>query len=85
MAELHRCLLHGPGVYVVRNMVDDLSVINRAEYALEKIVEEEKRTSAGKGDHFAPAGANDRIWNSFQKFAMVDPEGFAEYYTNEAL
>ncbi len=39
----------------------------------------------GKGDHFAAAGANDRIWNALQKHALRDPEGFVAYYANPAL
>lgn len=84
MAELHQCLLHGPGVFVIRAAFPDHAIIDRAERAYAEIIESEKGTS-GKGDHFAVAGANDRIWNSFQKFAMIDPEGFIEYYANEVL
>ena len=87
MAELHKCLLSGPGVFVVKSLVPqgDHPMIDRAEKALRTIIDAERKLSGAKGDHFAPAGANDRIWNSFQKFAQVDPEGFARYYANEAL
>lgn len=87
MAELHQCLLSGPGVFVVKSLVppEDHSIIDSAEGAFRKIIDAERKLNGAKGDHFAPAGANDRIWNSFQKFAQVDPEGFARYYANEAL
>lgn len=62
----------------------DHDVIDRAEAAFAKIIEKEK-VAGQKGDHFAPAGANDRIWNSFQKFAQVDAEGFVRYFANEAM
>jgi ectoine hydroxylase-related dioxygenase (phytanoyl-CoA dioxygenase family) len=86
MNELHHCLLSGPGVFVVRNLIppEDYDVIDRAEAAFTQIIEKEKEAGQ-KGDHFAPAGANDRIWNSFQKFAQVDPEGFVRYFANEAM
>lgn len=87
MAELHHCLLSGPGVFVVKSLVPtaDHGVIDGAETAFRTIIDAERKLNGAKGDHFAPAGANDRIWNSFQKFAQVDPEGFARYYANEAL
>ena len=88
MAELHKCLLSGPGVFVVRQLVptSDNAVIDAAERAFRTIIDREKQQKGKiKGDHFAPAGANERIWNSFQKFAEVDPESFARYYANEAL
>lgn len=84
MAELHHCLLSGPGVFVVKALVPDHDVIHRAEKAFAQIIESEK-AAGQKGDHFAPAGANDRIWNSFQKFAQVDAEGFVRYFANEAM
>ena len=86
MAELHHCLLSGPGVFVVKDLVpiSDHNVIDRAESAFAQIIEKEK-AAGQKGDHFAPAGANDRIWNSFQKFAQVDAEGFTRYFANEAM
>lgn len=86
MSELHHCLLLGPGVFVVRSLISpaEHDVIDRAEAAFAQIIEEEK-AAGHKGDHFAPAGANDRIWNSFQKFAQVDPEGFVRYFANEAM
>lgn len=87
MAELHHCLLSGPGVFVARSLVPpgDQSVIDAANGAFRTIIEDERKLNGEKGDHFAPAGANDRIWNSFQKFAKVDPEGFVRYFANEAL
>ena len=72
---------------MVRSLIPttDHGVIDAAEEAFRTIIDAERRLNGAKGDHFAPAGANDRIWNSFQKFAEVDPEGFARYYANEAL
>ncbi|MEV4047868.1 phytanoyl-CoA dioxygenase family protein, partial [Streptomyces sp. NPDC049744] len=36
-------------------------------------------------DHFAPPGANDRVWNALEKTALRDPEAFAAYYADDAL
>jgi ectoine hydroxylase-related dioxygenase (phytanoyl-CoA dioxygenase family) len=85
MTELHSCLLSGPGVFVVRRLVQDTSIIDEAEKAFATIIAREKSMDRPQGDHFAPAGANDRIWNSFQKLAMSDPETFVRYYANDAL
>lgn len=86
MAQLHHCLSDGPGVFVITNLISDHTTIDRANSALEEIIRREKENAGGgKGDHFAPGGANDRIWNSFQKHAMVDPESFIEYYANDLL
>jgi ectoine hydroxylase-related dioxygenase (phytanoyl-CoA dioxygenase family) len=37
------------------------------------------------GDHFAKAGANDRVWNALEKLAVRDPEAFVDYYANDIL
>ena len=31
-------------------------------------------------DHFAKAGANDRVWNALEKLAVRDSEAFVDYY-----
>lgn len=86
MAELHHCLLSGPGVFIVKDAFDT-SVVDRASRAFGAIIERERAANGGqaRGDHFAKAGANDRIWNSFQKLAAEDPRTFVEYYANEIL
>jgi ectoine hydroxylase-related dioxygenase (phytanoyl-CoA dioxygenase family) len=60
-------------------------VIDRASEVFRAIIAEERESAAGKGDHFAAAGANDRIWNSLQKQCLKDPQGFALYFGNPAL
>ena len=84
-AELYSALLTGPGVVVVRNLIQDYDVIDRASEIFDQIIEREKTAGGGQGDHFAKPGANDRIWNSFEKHCLADPENFAAYYCNEAL
>ena len=84
-AELYDALLVGPGVLVVRNLIQDHDVIDRASEIFERIIEREKAGGGAQGDHFAKPGANDRIWNSFEKHCLADPHNFAAYYSNEAL
>ncbi|KAK9452523.1 hypothetical protein V1511DRAFT_189522 [Dipodascopsis uninucleata] len=77
--EWYRVLLTGPGTLVLQNMYTDIGIIDRANEAFQKIILKEKKTS--KGDHFSK-GKNDRIWNSYGKHALVDPESFVQYYSN---
>jgi ectoine hydroxylase-related dioxygenase (phytanoyl-CoA dioxygenase family) len=85
MAEFHDCLLQGPGVFAIKGCMPDHSVLDRANAAFRTIIDRERRESGVKGDHFAPAGNNERVWNSFQKHAVEDPQGFVDYYANEVL
>lgn len=85
MNEMHSALLTGPGVFVIKECFDDVDIVNRTTEALQQIIDDEKAAAGPKGDHFAPAGSNDRIWNAFQKHAVMDPESFVAYYANEAL
>ena len=82
--EWHRCLLEGPGVLVIQGMVNDVQAVDAASDCFLDIIEKEK-DSGGRGDHFAPPGSNDRIWNAFQKHGQQDPEGFVDYYANPLM
>lgn len=84
LSELHKALSYGPGVFVVRNLFADLSVLDRASEAFEKIMHKES-TSKVQADHFSKAGNNGRIWNALQKLGETSPEVFAEYYANPML
>jgi ectoine hydroxylase-related dioxygenase (phytanoyl-CoA dioxygenase family) len=75
----------GPGVLVLRSAYRDTAAIDRATAIYEAIIAREKAESGGKGDHFAKAGANDRIWNSLQKLCEADAEVFALYFGNPAI
>ena len=81
-AELCRCLKDGPGVFAISGAYDDLTVIDRGTALFEAIIQEEKESGLGQGDHF---GNNERIWNSLQKFCVADPELFIEYYGNPVV
>ncbi|MBT8475904.1 MAG: phytanoyl-CoA dioxygenase family protein, partial [Alphaproteobacteria bacterium] len=85
LAEWGWVLGQGPGVLVLRAAYKDLGVIDAASAAYEAIIAREKAQGGAQADHFATAGANDRVWNSLQKLCMVDPMVFARYFGNPAL
>lgn len=82
--ELLRALADGPGVVVFEGAFDP-AVVDRASEAFTAIIDAQRAESAGGGDHFGTAGANDRVWNAAQKLALHAPEVFAEYYANDAI
>lgn len=75
----------GPGVLVLKNAFSDLNAIDEASVIFQEIIDEEKASGIAEGDHFAKAGANDRIWNSYQKLCLEAPEVFLRYVTNPAI
>ncbi|KAH8688187.1 hypothetical protein BGZ61DRAFT_452895 [Ilyonectria robusta] len=83
--EWYRVLLHGPGVFVTSGLFTDAQVIDKATETFYTIIEEEKKSPKTHGDHFAGAGKNDRIWNSFSKHCLADPASFLSYYSNPYL
>jgi ectoine hydroxylase-related dioxygenase (phytanoyl-CoA dioxygenase family) len=83
--EWHHILHSGPGVLVLRNFVPDRRLLTQVNAVFDKIVSDESIASNGKGDHFASAGTNARIWNSFQKHAERHPASFVQYYSNPYL
>ncbi|KAL0937420.1 phytanoyl- dioxygenase family protein [Colletotrichum truncatum] len=83
--EWYRILISGPGVFVTKNLFHDRGLIEAVNAAFASIIEEEKKSGSAKGDHFASAGKNDRIWNSFSKHGLTDPESFVKYYSNPYL
>lgn len=84
MSELHHLFRDGPGVMVVRGAYTDTAVIDRHSEVFRQIIADES-VSVVRADHFAKAGANQRIWNSLQKAAEHSPESFIEYYANPLL
>ena len=83
-AELARALLDGPGIVVFAGAFE-ASVVDRASGVFEALIEEQRAAGAAAGDHFAPPGANDRIWGALDKFARRAPEAFADYYSSDVL
>ncbi|KAK3053894.1 hypothetical protein LTR09_005174 [Extremus antarcticus] len=80
--ELYHNLTSGPGVYILKHFFTSLAPIDSANAAFSAIIEDELEKTGAKGDHFAPASANSRIWNSFSKHALQDPESFTAYFSN---
>ena len=85
MAEWNRSLRTGPGIIVVQGGMNDFGLIDAATKALESIIREEEASSSGKGDHFASAGANSRVWNAHEKLCMQDTETYIRYNGNELV
>lgn len=83
-AELVRALSEGPGVVLFRGAFPDTEVVDRATATFDAIIADEKTTGAPR-DHFAAAGANDRVWNALEKLAVRDPGAFVDYYGNEIV
>ncbi|MCU1605454.1 MAG: Phytanoyl-CoA dioxygenase [Modestobacter sp.] len=84
-AELARALMDGPGIVVFAGAFPDTAVIDRATAVFEAMIAEQKTAGVVGGDHFAKPGANDRVWGALDKFALRDPEAFADYYGNDVL
>ncbi|MDB6177387.1 phytanoyl-CoA dioxygenase family protein [Paracoccus sp. Z330] len=85
MAEWNRAFENGPGIIAIRNGFDDPALLDAVTDALGAIIAEEEAGAAGKGDHFASAGANSRIWNAHEKLALKAPELFVRYNANELV
>ena len=85
LAEWGHVLDKSAGVIVLKGAFADTSVIDRATEVFLQIIDEERQSGSGEGDHFAASGANDRIWNALQKQCLRDPEGFALYFGNTAI
>lgn len=85
MAEWVEAFSDGPGVIVIKDALPDGDVIDRASRIFDEIVQREKQGGKVAADHFAKAGANDRIWNSLEKHCLADPDNFARYYASEAV
>jgi ectoine hydroxylase-related dioxygenase (phytanoyl-CoA dioxygenase family) len=84
-AELVRALNDGPGVVAIRGAFPDTAVVDRATTVFEAIIADERAGGGPVGDHFAKAGANDRVWNALEKLAVRDPATFVDYYANDII
>ncbi|KAI5803853.1 phytanoyl-CoA dioxygenase family protein [Geopyxis carbonaria] len=82
--EWHHILLHGPGVFVLKDFYPDVALLTKTSDIFASIIAREREGTA-KGDHFSAAGHNSRIWNSFEKHALADPTSFVAYYSNPLL
>ena len=84
-AEIVRALTDGPGVVAIRGAFPDPAVVDRATAAFDAMIADEKVADGTRGDHFARAGANDRVWNALEKLALRDPSTFVDYYANDVI
>ncbi|MCB2137573.1 MAG: phytanoyl-CoA dioxygenase family protein [Rhodobacteraceae bacterium] len=84
MAEWNLVLEELSGVLVIRQAQPDLGAIDAATAIYDRIIEEERARGAA-GDHFAAAGANDRVWNSLQKLCLTDPAVFVRYFASPII
>jgi ectoine hydroxylase-related dioxygenase (phytanoyl-CoA dioxygenase family) len=84
LAEWADVLSNGAGVFVLKHAFADTGCVDEATAVFESIIADEKK-SGSKGDHFAKAGANDRIWNAQEKLCVAAPEVFTRYFSNRWL
>src|SRR3954452_6249235 len=84
-AELVRALTDGPGVVVFEGAFPDHAVVDRVTAVFDEIIAEEESAGGEHGDHFAPPGANSRVWNALEKLALRAPEEFVDYYANDVI
>ena len=84
-AEWTDVLAKGAGVFAIRNGMDNIAVLDEATSIFSQIIEAEKSGAGGGGDHFAKAGANDRIWNALEKHCQANAHNFAHYYSNDTI
>lgn len=73
----------GPGILVLQGALSS-PVVDAVTARFQEIIERERSHNSG-GDHFAKAGANDRVWNALEKLCLADPAAFARYYANDML
>ncbi|WP_371170706.1 phytanoyl-CoA dioxygenase family protein [Aliiroseovarius sp. 2305UL8-7] len=85
MAEWAFVLSQSAGVLALKSAYTDTSAIDEATEVYNQIIRDEREMAGGAGDHFAAAGANDRIWNSLQKLCLAAPDVFARYFANPAI
>jgi len=84
ISEITRVLDAGPGAALFTGAFDG-DVVDAASSTFRRIIADEKAAGTAPGDHFAEAGANDRVWNALEKLAITDPKVFVHYYANDVL
>jgi ectoine hydroxylase-related dioxygenase (phytanoyl-CoA dioxygenase family) len=84
-AEWARVVHEGAGVLVLRQAFVDTGPVDEATAVFESIIRSEREQGSQAADHFAKAGANDRIWNAQEKLCLRAPAVFAQYFSNPML
>jgi len=82
--ELADVLANGAGIFVINGAVE-LDVVRPVTRAFEELIDLQHAAGTSQGDHFAKPGANDRVWNAFEKLAVHEPEAFVRYYANDMI
>ncbi len=85
MAEWADVLRAGAGIVVLRGAYADTTCLDEAAQVYRAIIAEEKQANGGGADHFAAAGANDRVWNALQKLCLRAPGLFLRCFSNRAI
>lgn len=83
-AELVGALLDGPGIILVPAAVP-VTAVEAATEEFERLLARERASGRASGDHFAAAGANERLWNSLEKLGRSAPDAFVEYFNCPAF
>ncbi|SAK89984.1 Phytanoyl-CoA dioxygenase (PhyH) [Caballeronia hypogeia] len=84
-SEWASALRDGAGVFVLKHAYADLAPVDEATAIFESIIREEREQGTSGADHFAKAGANDRIWNAQEKLCLHAPRVFARYFSNQFI
>ncbi|GAB2892211.1 phytanoyl-CoA dioxygenase family protein [Paraburkholderia jirisanensis] len=82
LTEWSAVLRDGAGVLVLQHAYEDTAPIDAASACFDAIIADERAGGGSGGDHFAKAGANDRIWNALEKLCLREPATFVRYYAN---
>jgi ectoine hydroxylase-related dioxygenase (phytanoyl-CoA dioxygenase family) len=82
--ELTGVLLDGPGILVLAGAFEP-DVVDRASAAFQAMIDQQHAEGRAVGDHYAKPGANDRVWNAIEKFAVAAPAVFVDYYANDMV
>jgi ectoine hydroxylase-related dioxygenase (phytanoyl-CoA dioxygenase family) len=84
-AEWAKVLNTGAGVLVLKRVYADTAPVDEATGVFESVIRDEREAGSAAADHFAKAGANDRIWNAQEKLCLSAPAVFARYFASPAL
>ncbi len=84
-AELAHAFLEGPGIIAFQRAFADTAVIDQATTVFQAMIAEQRASGMAAGDHYAKPGHNDRVWNALEKLAVLDPQVFVEYYSNDII
>ncbi|HZZ12216.1 MAG TPA: phytanoyl-CoA dioxygenase family protein [Paraburkholderia sp.] len=84
-AEWANVLNRGAGVLVLKRLYADTAPVDEASRVFESIIHAERAAGSAAADHFAKAGANDRIWNAQEKLCLHAPLVFARYFACPTL